>query len=185
MEIGAAKVDLSLSMTPTAAGLRAALIYRTARFQRQTAERLLEHLARLLGAAADSPTTRVADLPLLGESDRATLAAWNDTRADLDVEHTLHELIAATAARTPYAVAVEDEHESLSYEELEARAAHLAHALRELRRRTGEAGRDLRRAIGRDGRRAAGDPEGGRRVRADRSGVSGGSRDVHARRLRA
>ena len=73
----------------------------------------------------------MADLPLLGESDRATLAAWNDTRAELDVEHTLHELIAATAARTPYAVAVEDEQESLTYEELDARAAHLAHALRD------------------------------------------------------
>ncbi len=131
VEIGAAKVDLSLSMTPTPTGLRAALIYRTARFQRQTAERLLEHLARLLGAAADSPVTRVADLPLLGEADRATLAAWNDTRTDLDIEHTVHELVAAAAARTPYAVAVEDEHDSLSYEELEARAAHLAHALRE------------------------------------------------------
>jgi amino acid adenylation domain-containing protein len=131
VEIGAAKVDLSLSMTPTAAGLRAALIYRVSRFQSYTAERLLEHLGRLLDAAADDPTARVADLPLLGESDRATLAAWNDTRVDLDGEHTVHELVAATAARTPYAVAVEDEHESLSYEELEARASHLAQALRE------------------------------------------------------
>ena len=75
VEIGAAKMDLSLSMTVTPEGLRAVLIYRTARFHRETAERLLEHLGRLLAAAAESPSTPIADLPLLGETDRARLAA--------------------------------------------------------------------------------------------------------------
>jgi non-ribosomal peptide synthetase component F len=130
VEIGAAKVDLALSMTPTPEGLRATLIHRTARFQPETAARLLEHLGRLLDAAAGSPDVAVRDLPLLGRADRAKLAVWNDTRTGDALDRTLTDLLAERASRAASAVAVEDEHASLTYAQLDARAAHLAHALR-------------------------------------------------------
>ena len=130
VEIGSAKFDLSLSMTPTPGGLRAVLIHRTARFRRETAERLLEHLGRLLASVAATPSIRIADLALLGEADRAQLAAWNDTRVEFPEGHTLVSLIDAAAARTPDAIVVEDERESLTFAAFDARVRHLAVALR-------------------------------------------------------
>jgi len=129
VEIGAAKVDLALSMTVTPNGLRAVLIHRTSRFHRATAERLLEHLGRLLATVAATPTLPIADIPLLGDADRALLAAWNETSVDYPLNRTLTQLIDEQIARTPNAIAVEDERESLTYAALDARAAHLAHAL--------------------------------------------------------
>jgi amino acid adenylation domain-containing protein len=129
-EIGAAKLDLALSMTVTNGGLRAVLIHRTARFTRETAERLLEHLGRLLASAAESPSRAIADLPLLGDADRAQLAAWNDTSAGYPLDRTLPELIAETVRRSPGTIAVEDERERLTYAALHARASQLAVTLR-------------------------------------------------------
>ncbi|MEO8564441.1 MAG: amino acid adenylation domain-containing protein, partial [bacterium] len=129
-EIGAAKFDLSLSMTISPRGLRAVLIHRTSRFGRETAERLLEHLGRLLTSAAGAPSIAIADLPLLGDDDRARLAEWNDTQASYPLDRSLTELLTAAADGSPNAIAVEDEHESLTYAALHARAGDLARALR-------------------------------------------------------
>ena len=129
MEI--AKFDLSLTLAATAQGLRGGLNYSTDLFERGTIERMLGHLARVLEQVAADADVRLSQLELLGEAERAlVLEAWNRTAAEVPADRCIHELFEAQAARTPDAVAVRFEEESLTYAELNARANRLAHHLR-------------------------------------------------------
>ncbi|HEU4558131.1 MAG TPA: amino acid adenylation domain-containing protein, partial [Longimicrobium sp.] len=128
-----AKFDLSLTFTPAAQGLRGNLMYSTDLFERGTAERLLGHLERVLEQVAADADVRLSQLELLGDAERAlVLEAWNDTAAEYPADRCVHELFEAQAARTPGAVAVVFDEDSLTYRELNERANRLAHHLAHL-----------------------------------------------------
>ena len=130
---GATKFDLFLSCAELASGLRTAIQYRTDLFDAATIERMLGHLRVLLTAAIEQPDERVSRLPLLDETERRLVVSeWNDTALDYPRESTLVELIAARVARTPDAVAVEFGGATVTYAQLDARAARLAAHLRTL-----------------------------------------------------
>jgi amino acid adenylation domain-containing protein len=130
-ELASAKFDLSLEFMATPQGLHGGLIYSTDLFERGTALRMLGHLERVLEQVAADADVRLSELELLGEAERAlVLDAWNRTDAEVPADRCIHELFEAQAARTPDAVAVRFEEESLTCAELNARANHLAHHLR-------------------------------------------------------
>ena len=115
-------------------------------------------------------------LPLLGEAERRqVLEEWNETEAEYPKEKCVHELFEEQVEKTPEAVAVVYEDEQLSYGELNRRANQLAHHLRESGGGAGCASGDLRGAELGDGGGAAGDAQGGRRLCAAGSGLSGWS----------
>ncbi len=66
-------------------------------------------------------------MPSAGQ--RQLLAEWNDTQRDYRLDVCLHEWFEAQVARTPDAIAVFFEGESLTYRELNRRANRLAHYL--------------------------------------------------------
>ncbi len=126
-----AKFDLYLALSATGQGLRGELNYSTDLFERSTIERMLGHLERVLEQAAADADARLSRLELLGEAERAlVLEAWNRTEAEYPADRCIHELFEAQAARTPEAVAVRFEEDSLTYRELNERANQLAHSLR-------------------------------------------------------
>ena len=91
-----------------------------------------DRLVRLLEAAVASSDRAIGKLDILAPEERRTiLEDWNDTSRAVAAT-TLPELFAAQAARTPDAVAVVFEDQSLSYGELDRRANQLAHRLIEL-----------------------------------------------------
>ena len=122
---------LSLAVVPgDRLGLR--LYYRPDLFDRGTVEALAGRLVRLLEGAVADPGRAISALDILSAAERRVLLHdWNATARALP-SATLPELFAAQAARTPEAVAVVGEDETLSYGELEARANRLAHHLRGL-----------------------------------------------------
>ncbi|HEX7317733.1 MAG TPA: amino acid adenylation domain-containing protein [Pyrinomonadaceae bacterium] len=129
---GAAKFDLTLFVHPTDDGLLCILEYNTDLFEAETARRMLAHYDELLRNAVADPARPVAGLPLLTEPERRELLeGWNDTAADYPHDATFQQLFEAQAARTPDALAASDEHERLTYAELNARANRLAHFLAE------------------------------------------------------
>ncbi|RYZ41974.1 MAG: amino acid adenylation domain-containing protein [Myxococcaceae bacterium] len=133
LDIGATKVDLSLELRETPDGLSGALEYPADLFDLSTVELLWERFVRLMQGIAANPSQRVAELPLLSESERQRmLVTWNDTREPFAQDVSLHGLFEAQAARTPDAVAVVTDNERLTYAELDARANQLAHHLRTL-----------------------------------------------------
>ena len=98
--------------------------------------------------------------------------------------HTLPELFAAQARRTPDATAVIFEDRTLRYAELEAHANQLAHHLRALGVGPETVVGLLRGALARDGDRAARHPQGRRRLPAARSVLPAGAAGLHAARCR-
>ena len=131
-----AQFDLSVSLGErhaadgSPAGIDGVIEYATDLFERASVEALAGRLVRLLEAAAADPERPIGALDILGADERRTLLRdWNATARAIAAA-SLPELVAAQAARTPDAVAVVGEAESLSYGELEARANRLAHHLR-------------------------------------------------------
>ncbi|HKH47513.1 MAG TPA: amino acid adenylation domain-containing protein [Thermoanaerobaculia bacterium] len=140
MEPGTAKLDLLLELAEDPSGIAGTLHYRTEMFEAATMERLVGHFQRLLEGAAGDPARRISELPWLSAGElHQVLWEWNDSRAELAGEPTLHRLFEAQAARTPHAVAIEmdqidqmDQGAALTYAELESRASRLARHLRKL-----------------------------------------------------
>src|SRR5437868_12458913 len=106
--------------------------YDSDRVQAATVERLVRHLEVLLRALVESPERPIAELPLLTAAEHQLLMDWNATSIDYPRQRCLHELIEEQVARTPEAVAVVYEDQSLTFSELDRRANQLAHHLRAL-----------------------------------------------------
>ncbi|WP_068923063.1 non-ribosomal peptide synthetase [Planobispora rosea] len=111
--------------------------YSTALFDAGTAERMRDHVVRMLTELATRPDTRVWDVDLAGDGhgdghgDAALLPAGTvrDTAARA-AQLRVHELVALRAAETPEAPAVvAGDGRTLSYRELDRRAEDLAREL--------------------------------------------------------
>ncbi|MGI5447869.1 amino acid adenylation domain-containing protein [Streptomyces sp. CA-243310] len=109
--------------------LRLHLDHRADALDARTALSLGEALELLLTAVADAPDTAVGELDLLSAEQYRLMREWNDTAVPVPGT-TLVELFEAQAARTPDAPATVFRDETLSYAELDRRAARLARALR-------------------------------------------------------
>ena len=132
-EFGTSKLDLTLTMEETEAGLIGSLEYSTDLFNAQTITRMLGHFQTLLASIVSDPDQHLRDLKLLDEAEQEQiLFKWNETQREFSQSGCLHTLFEEQAARTPEAVAVVFGSESLSYRELNQRANRLAHHLRAL-----------------------------------------------------
>ena len=107
--------------------------YATDLFDEATIERMQRHFETLIEAIVRDPSRRISELELLTDTERhQLLVEWNDTAAPHPNEQCLHQLIEVQVDRTPEAVALVYEGQSLTYGELNARANKLAHHLRNL-----------------------------------------------------
>jgi amino acid adenylation domain-containing protein/thioester reductase-like protein len=98
-------------------------------FDPATAERVLGHLAAALRAFAARPDAPLADISILAEGEKTKLLeAFNGTVRAPD-DRCLHELLTASAARTPNAPAVIDGADVVTYAALQARASRMARYL--------------------------------------------------------
>ncbi|MFP2930363.1 amino acid adenylation domain-containing protein, partial [Pyxidicoccus sp. 3LG] len=132
-DVGTSRLDLTLSVTETPQGLECACEYRTDLFEAATIDRLVRNLGTVLEAASARPEAPLATLPLMSEAElRQVLVGWNATDRDFPRDACAHQLFEAQAARSPEAIAVRFEGQSLTYAQLDARANQLAHHLRAL-----------------------------------------------------
>ncbi|NVJ28107.1 amino acid adenylation domain-containing protein, partial [Myxococcus sp. AM011] len=132
VDSGTAKFDLSLLLVDSGDDIHGLLEFNTDLFDRSTAQRLGEHLSRLLQSAVSDPSQSLAHLPLLSaEEKHQLLTAWNDTSGIPHVASLIHRPVEAQVARKPHAIAVSDGVSSLTYAQLDTRANQLAHLLRQ------------------------------------------------------
>ena len=131
MELRATRFDFELHLVEIPSGLWGKLVYNTDLFHRSTVERMADRLGALLRSIVANPDTRVSELDVMDAAEAALVVdGWNDTTADFPDAATLHGLIEEQVARTPDAVAVTFEDQSLNYAQLNAMANRIAHKLR-------------------------------------------------------
>ena len=124
--LGTTKDDLAFDVTDG----RSRLLYRTALFDHATAQSTVDRYVRLLDAAVTTPGTRVTDLPLLDETERALVTGTWATGPELDVpQATVPELVEQQAAANPDRTALVAADRTLTYAELNAAANRLARTL--------------------------------------------------------
>ncbi|MGA2351079.1 MAG: amino acid adenylation domain-containing protein [Terracidiphilus sp.] len=128
------KFDLTLWIDDLGADLRFRLSYNRDLFENSTARRMLRHFRRLIEAVTEDATTRISQLPLMTDVEREQmlLGGWNDTETEYPSDKCIHQLFEEQELKSPDAIAVVFEDESLSYSELNGRANQLAHYLRKL-----------------------------------------------------
>ncbi|MBC5798693.1 MAG: amino acid adenylation domain-containing protein [Candidatus Eremiobacteraeota bacterium] len=131
-----AKFDLNLTVVLSqGAGATTAsldLKGRAQLFEGATLERMLRHFTVLLRGIAADADCRVSRLPLVAHDERPALSLPRARTSSGENFDTLDGLVAAVAARTPAAVALEYGDDSLTYAGLDERASQLARRLRAL-----------------------------------------------------
>ncbi|HKH43059.1 MAG TPA: amino acid adenylation domain-containing protein, partial [Thermoanaerobaculia bacterium] len=131
LDPGTAQLDLTLFAAEAGGALVLSCEHDTALFDGVTIGRWLGHLRTLLAAVAESPETRLGELPLLTGAERhQLLREWSDTGPMPIPGACLHELFEAQARRTPEAVALIDGTREILYSELNEAAGRLAADLR-------------------------------------------------------
>ncbi|WP_346764323.1 amino acid adenylation domain-containing protein [Rhodococcus sp. B10] len=135
LDVAVAKFDLQLTITPRIdeagepAGMSATFTYATDLFERRTVRTLADRLGAVLSAAVADPHVVVGDIDVLTDAERTdVMLAWNDT-AHAMPERTLLDLYDARVRRTPDAVAIVSDRESLTYAEFDDRVQRLARVL--------------------------------------------------------
>ncbi|HEX2191251.1 MAG TPA: amino acid adenylation domain-containing protein, partial [Longimicrobiaceae bacterium] len=127
----AAKFDLTLSLVEVGEEVRGGLEHRSELWEAATIERMAAHYLAVLEQVAADADLPLSELELLGEAERRQLLEeWSRTEAEPPAEWCIHQLFERQARRTPDAVALVFEEESLTYAELDARADQLARSLR-------------------------------------------------------
>jgi amino acid adenylation domain-containing protein len=131
VETGTEEFDLSVRSVTTGDGLAITFSYNPDLFNAVTIHRMIGHFKKLLQEAVADPNRRASQLPILSkDEEEEILVEFNRTSADYPRDRCVHQLLEAQALRTPNAIAVEFNGQSLTYAELDSRSNQLAHLLR-------------------------------------------------------
>jgi len=125
------KFDLTLRGIEEAGGFEFTFEYATRLFAGGTVDRFIAYLDQVIAALIRTPGQRVNTLDVLpaGES-RRLVRQLNRTERPFPQDCTMDALFEAQAARTPLAVALEWEDQTIDYRTLDGRANQLAWFLR-------------------------------------------------------
>ncbi len=129
VEFPVSKFDLSLNAETRDGALYCEWEYAADLFQAATIQRMAGHFEVLLTAVVDNPARPVKDLPMLTPRETEAWLAWNDTATDFPGDSTIVDLFQDQADKTPGAIAVSFEGQTLTYQELDERSGRLAHYL--------------------------------------------------------
>ena len=129
---GTSKNDLTLDIQTTSDKWLCRLEYATDLFSAEAVARMADHFHELLRSILKDADATIGWLPLMGQQERhKILVEWNQTDRDYPRDKCVHHLFEEQVQRTPLAVAVEFERQSLTYGELNGRANQLAHYLQQ------------------------------------------------------
>jgi amino acid adenylation domain-containing protein len=125
-----APFDLSLDIDDKAGLLDVSLRYNHDLYDENTIIHMAAHYQNLLGQLLVKTDCPIAELEMLTPSEwNRIVVDWNDTGTDFP-QVCVHDLVAGQAKKSPDAVAVVCNDNSLTYADLEKRVNQLAHYLR-------------------------------------------------------
>ncbi|NEP51638.1 MAG: AMP-binding protein, partial [Moorea sp. SIO3C2] len=127
------RMDLELHLWLEGEEIKGFCTYNRDLFSAETISRMLSHYQNLLSAAVETPERPVSKLPLMTEPElEQILVEWNNTKTDYPTDKCIHQLFEEQAEKTPDAVALVFEQQSLTYSQLNTKANQLAHYLQKL-----------------------------------------------------
>ncbi|MBQ4862211.1 non-ribosomal peptide synthase/polyketide synthase [Pseudoalteromonas sp. MMG013] len=123
---GVSKYDLSLDIFETQEGAIAKLEYCLELFERDTAQRMIQHFTLLLEKVMSSPEQALSSHNILTGVEITSLTHWNKTATDFPVDMCIHTQIEEQVKLTPNATALVFESQKLTYKALNDSANQLA-----------------------------------------------------------
>jgi amino acid adenylation domain-containing protein len=132
LESGVSKFDLSLHFREVSSGLKGTVEYKTDLFTESWVIKLMERFEVLLDSILADPGQQIAQLSLITGEERNKLVELNSRRKSYSYEESIVSLFEAQVSRTPDAIALTFNNESLTYQDLNHRANKLATYLRTL-----------------------------------------------------
>ncbi|AIG26780.1 non-ribosomal peptide synthetase [Brevibacillus laterosporus] len=107
------------------------LSYNANKYDQAFIERIGAHLTKLMKQVIAEPHQAVHSYELVTDEEKQQLlATFNSTAVDFPNEKTLHQLFEEQVARTPNAIAIAYNEQSLTYQQLDEKANQLARVLR-------------------------------------------------------
>ena len=103
--------------------------YHSTLFRQETMIHIRNHFLRIFDAVLKNADQPIADIDLVTEEEHALLRQFNQTSLDFLRETTLIALFNEQVEKTPDALAVTDEHQSLTYKQLQVEIEKIASAL--------------------------------------------------------
>src|SRR5699024_1969673 len=86
-----------------------------------------EQLIYILTQISENPDADISAIQFVTEQEKQKLIFdWNDTDSEYPREATIHEMLEEQALKRPEAIALESEHETITYEELNKYANQIA-----------------------------------------------------------
>ncbi|MEL6939991.1 MAG: amino acid adenylation domain-containing protein, partial [Cyanobacteria bacterium J06598_1] len=144
VNVKVSKFDLTLWLSQTDGQIRAEWEYSTDLFKASSIERMATHFQQLLESLVETPQCPISALSLIPAQEQQWLSQWGNhswhnanqfTQGALAPDHLqqpIYEQIAAQAKKTPGAIALEWNQQTLTYAALDQQANQLAHYLTEL-----------------------------------------------------
>ncbi|MDZ8065406.1 MAG: amino acid adenylation domain-containing protein [Nostoc sp. DedQUE08] len=109
------------------------IYYDRQRFDADIIDRMAGHFLTLLEGITVNPHRTPGELPILTPAEQnLLLVQWNATSAAHPINRCIHQLFEEQVEKTPQALAVVYENQSLTYEELNQQANKIAHYLQRL-----------------------------------------------------
>ncbi|NEO44780.1 MAG: AMP-binding protein, partial [Moorea sp. SIO4A3] len=128
-----ATFDLTVSLTQSNTELIGAFEYNANLFDHATIERMARNFQIFVEGITLFPEQPIAQLPILSAAERQqVLVEWNQTQTDYPRNACVHQLFEAIVQKTPDAVAVLLNEQTLTYQQLNQKANQLAHYLQTL-----------------------------------------------------
>lgn len=125
-----AKCDLTLNIFPSDDQISLQWQYCKALFKKESIQQISDHFVYLCEGLISNPQQEVGSIPMMTPSERQEIHAICDNNTvDHYKQYCVHELIKNQVAETPNKIAVIEEQNSLSYQQLNDRACQLAHYL--------------------------------------------------------
>jgi amino acid adenylation domain-containing protein len=125
------KFDLEVHLTDTPEGIKGAFVYSPELFEPTLIERMVNHFERLFERTMSNPDKELRAHSLLDQAEyRQIVEEWNDTAVAYPDTSCIHQIFEQETEARGDAIAVEFDHENISYKELNRRANVLAHQLR-------------------------------------------------------
>nr|P0C064.2 RecName: Full=Gramicidin S synthase 2; AltName: Full=Gramicidin S synthase II; Includes: RecName: Full=ATP-dependent proline adenylase; Short=ProA; AltName: Full=Proline activase; Includes: RecName: Full=ATP-dependent valine adenylase; Short=ValA; AltName: Full=Valine activase; Includes: RecName: Full=ATP-dependent ornithine adenylase; Short=OrnA; AltName: Full=Ornithine activase; Includes: RecName: Full=ATP-dependent leucine adenylase; Short=LeuA; AltName: Full=Leucine activase [Brevibacillus b len=132
MQYWIAKFDISFDILEKQDDIQFYFNYCTNLFKKETIERLATHFMHILQEIVINPEIKLCEINMLSEEEQQrVLYDFNGTDATYATNKIFHELFEEQVEKTPDHIAVIDEREKLSYQELNAKANQLARVLRQ------------------------------------------------------